>query len=389
MKNEYPAVSDQRSAISRSPLVADGWLPMTASQVNPTSSLQHPASSTTLALTAGDPCGIGPEVILKALAARAIPPHVRLIVIGDHTVFASTAKRLRRPLPAWRVLPAREALSATLSEGFTFLDCGHPQVFRPGSSSMEAGKASLAYLSQAVALWRARRLHAMVTAPVTKWAVALTHPAFVGQTEYFASAMRVRDVAMMFVSEPLRVVLLTRHLPLQHVAHAITRPLIRTTLRLTSRILRERFHIRRPRLALCGLNPHAGEASQCGHEEARIMTPLLRALRKEGLICEGPFAADGFFAQMLHPAQGSQPTGRGSREYDAVVCAYHDQGLIPFKMVARDRGCQLTVGLPIIRTSPDHGTALDIAGRGAAHPGSMIYALQLAARLARGASAFR
>jgi 4-hydroxythreonine-4-phosphate dehydrogenase len=195
--------------------------------------------------------------------------------------------------------------------------------------------------------------------------------------------MGAREVAMLFVSQRLRVVLLTRHLPLRRVPLALTPRLIRSTLRLTARALQTQFRIPRPRLAVCGLNPHAGEAGQCGEEEVTRMTPILRALRAGRILCDGPFAADGFFAQQLHPARSN---GAPRTRYDAIVCAYHDQGLIPFKMVARDAGCQLTIGLPIIRTSPDHGTALDIAGRGIAHPGSMIYALQLAAQLGRRSS---
>ena len=150
----------------------------------------------------------------------------------------------------------------------------------------------------------------------------------------------------------------------------INRPLLLTTLRLTHQALRTSFGIAHPRLALCGVNPHAGEEARCGEEERTFMRPVLRTLRRQGVMCDGPFAADGFFA------------GSAAR-YDAIVCAYHDQGLIPFKMTARDQGCQLSVGLPIVRTSPDHGSALDIAGQGVAHPGSMRYAIELVARLTR------
>ena len=248
-----------------------------------------------------------------------------------------------------------------------FLDCAHSATFMPGRSSREAGAASLIYVDHALALWRAKRLRALVTAPVTKWAIARSQPSFVGQTEYLAGAMGAREVVMLFVSDRLRVALLTRHVPLARVSRSISRQTLQSALRLTAGALATHFKIRRPTLALCGLNPHAGEAGRCGTEERTVMAPVLRALRREGLRCEGPFAADGFFA--------------GTPRYDAVVCPYHDQGLIPFKMLARDRGCQLSVGLPTIRTSPDHGSALDIAGRGMANPGSMIYALRLAAKL--------
>ncbi len=302
-----------------------------------------------IAITAGDPCGIGPEVVLKALAdvPRA---GARLIVIGDRRVFEQTARRLRMRFPSWE-----------------FVDVGHRQTFVPGRPSRAAGAASLAYLDAAMALWRANQIQGLVTAPVTKWAIARAVPGFVGQTEYLARAMDRRSVLMMFVSDRLRVALLTRHVPLRRVARAITPRLVEAAVRLAAEALRTQFHIPHPRLVLCGLNPHAGEGSPMS-EERRIMQPVLRKLRRAGIACDGPFAADGLFAQPLR--------------YDAVVCAYHDQGLIPFKMAARDRGCQLSIGLPIIRTSPGHGSALDIAGRGIANPGSMIYALRLAAKLA-------
>lgn len=311
-------------------------------------------SSLPIAVTAGDPCGIGPEVILKALRhARWRHP---LLVIGDHAVFERTARRLGIRLP-WRA-----------SRSITFLDCGHRRAFAPGRSSAAAGRASLDYVDAALGLWRAGRARALVTGPVTKWAAARSHPGFVGQTEYLARALGVRDVVMFFVSDRLRIALLTRHLPLGRVPSSVTRALLSTSLRLTARSLTTQFHIPRPVLAVCGLNPHAGEGTP-GSEERRVIEPVLRALRHSGIRCDGPFAADGFFASA------------SSRRYDAVICAYHDQGLIPFKLLARDRGCQMSVGLPLVRTSPDHGSALDIAGRGCADPGSMRYALRLAARL--------
>jgi len=320
-----------------------------------------------LALTAGDPCGIGPEVILEALPAVPSRARMRLVVIGDLAVFAHAAKRLRRGLPSWRVSRVQDL--ASLGAGpLTFLDCGHACRFIPGRPSQAAGRASLAYLDLALALWRRQRLHALVTGPVTKWAIRRVRPAFLGQTEYLAQAMGVREVVMLFVSERWRVALLTRHIPLRRVPQRLDRRLLRSALRLTADALTREFQIPHPTLAVCGLNPHAGEGSSASEEHA-VIRPVLRALRRQGVACDGPFAADGLFAS------------RQADGYDAIVCAYHDQGLIPFKMASRDRGCQLSVGLPVVRTSPDHGSALDIAGRGIANPGSMRYALALAIEL--------
>ena len=329
-----------------------------------------------IAITAGDPCGIGPEVILKTLRGLPSGLRVRVGVIGDLTVFERLARRLCMPLPAWQVRSPTDRHPWT--SRLTFLDCRHRGRLLPGRASAAAGRASLDYLKCAVELWRAGRMSALVTGPVTKWAIADVLPSFVGQTEYLAGATDAREVVMLFVSDRLRVALLTRHLPLRQVASTVTPRLLRTMVELTANTLVSDFRIRRPRLAVCGLNPHAGEES-VSSEERTLMRPALAALRRRGIRCEGPFAADGFFAR-LRQGFGGQAA---APSYDAVICPYHDQGLIPFKMLARDRGCQLSAGLPLLRTSPDHGSALDIAGRGIANPGSMRYALALAITLAR------
>ncbi len=313
-----------------------------------------------LAVTIGDPCGIGPEVVLKALRARPMLAR-RSLVIGDRAVLARHRLGRRRWGCAGR--------GGVAGPGPWLLDLEHRATFIPGRSSAAAGAASLAYLDTALALCVSGVCGGLVTAPVTKWAIDRVHPGFSGQTEYLAQAVGADPVAMAFVSDALRIVLLTRHLPLRQVPQAVDAAAIVSTVRLMEAALRRDFRIRRPRFAVCGLNPHAGECGLFGEEERRVLLPALRVLRHRGIRCEGPFAADGFFAD---------PSG-----YDAVVCWYHDQGLIPFKMAARDAGAQLTVGLPFPRTSPDHGSALDVAGRDRAHPGSMIYAMDLAARLAR------
>ena len=322
----------------------------------------------TLAVTLGDPCGIGPEVLLKSLSG---PGASRLVVIGDLAVVTATARRHRLRVPRWSVLDQPEALrrlSASTGRGrrLIFVDLPSSTRFLPGHSRVASGAAALAYLDCAIALWRAGRLHGLVTGPVTKWAMQRRAPAFIGQTEYLADAMKVRRVVMMFMSARLNVALLTRHIPLRQVGAKVSGPLLEDSVRLVDHLFRRRLGRRRPRLALCGLNPHAGERGLCGTEEQRLLAPV-RRLRRSGISIDGPLAADGLF-----PAAG---------RYDAVICWYHDQGLIPFKLLARDIGCQLSVGLPIVRTSPDHGSALDIAGRGVADPGSMRYALRLAASL--------
>lgn len=319
-----------------------------------------------LAVTAGDPCGIGPEVLLKALTDPLRLRRTGLVILGDHRVFVQTARRLRLSMPSWRFVGPRDDLTAS-GDPVLFLDLAQSGSFIPGRPSAAAGRAALTYLETAVSLWRRGVIRGLVTAPVTKWAIQRVQHSFIGQTEYLAEAMGATDVAMMFVSRRLTVVLLTRHVPLRHVAYRVNRALIRRTLELTEATLRESFRVPRPRVAVCGLNPHAGEGGLFGSEERRLLLPVVGRLRARGMRIEGPLAADGLFAS--------------GRRFDAVVCWYHDQALIPFKLLARDEGCQFSAGLPMVRTSPDHGSALDIAGRGIAHPGSMRYALRLAARL--------
>jgi 4-hydroxythreonine-4-phosphate dehydrogenase len=319
----------------------------------------------TVGISAGDPTGIGPEVVLRAL--RRTPPGARVVVIGDRRVFAETARRLGRPGAGWRVIGPGDAWPAGARR--LLLHVGRRRRFVPGRPSPAAGAASLAYLRHAVRLARAGALQALVTAPVTKWAIERSGTPFRGQTDYLARALRARRVATMFVAPRLRLVLLTRHLPVRRVAAAVTARTARQTLAVALEGLQRHFGLRRPRIAVCGLNPHAGEGGLFGREEHTVLRPAMAALRRRGVRWIGPVPADGFFAR---PAAA-----------DAVVCWYHDQGLIPFKMLARGRGCQVTLGLPVVRTSPDHGSAHGIAGRGRADPGSMRYALALAVRLAR------
>ncbi len=318
-------------------------------------------------ITAGDPSGIGPEVIVKALARSrsgggARPAGATLIVVGDRPVFSQTAKAARQSFPSW----------------VRFLDLGHRDRFVPGRSTPAAGRASLRYLETAMSLMRSGQAQALVTGPLTKRSVEPWAKGFQGQTEWLAHACGASRVVMTFVAGRLRVALVTRHQGLRAVMRSMRPEELRETITVLAEGLRRSFGIARPRLAVCGVNPHAGEGGLFGEEEQRVMCPVLRALQRNGLRVEGPFAADGFFPGFVRRLQ-SAPSA--AAPYDAVVCWYHDQGLIPFKLVARDSGCQVSLGLPIIRTAPDHGSALDIAGRGVADPGSMRAAIALAVEL--------
>ena len=316
----------------------------------------------TLAVTMGDPGGIGPEIILKALAQPALRRQARWLLIGEAAWFEQTRRRLRLPRAALH------ASSITLIDG-------------PGQAARWAGRhrpcaasgrAAYAYLVRAVGLVGQGRADGLVTAPIAKVAFASAGLPASGHTELLARLTRTRHVAMLLSGPRLRVLLATRHLPLRRVPDALRSRDLLADIRLLHAVLRAGFGCRHPRIAVAGLNPHAGEAGTLGHEEQRLITPVIRrAPRLLGPRITGPWAADAIFYEAYR--------GR----YDAVVCMYHDQGAVPLKMVARDEGVNVTLGLPFVRTSPDHGTGFDIAGTGRANPGSMIAAMQLAIRLVR------
>lgn len=325
------------------------------------------ASVPTLAITAGDPAGIGPEITIKALKNIAdCTAGLKIRIFGDRKTFkfgpdATDADVFHR----WPVLMRADWRDCDAP--VAFVDFAHQKSFTPGHSDANCGAASLAYLQEAVEGYRSGHLQAWVTAPVTKNSIQQVDSRFVGHTEFFANALGIPRVVMLFIADDMRVAILTRHLAINDVSKAITPDLLDDTIRMIAAGLKQHFRIETPKIAVCGLNPHAGENGAFGREEIEVFDPVLKKLRQEGIQCDGPLPADGYFA--------------GSMRHDAVLCAYHDQGLVPFKMHARDNGCQMTLGLPLIRTSPDHGSALDIAGKGIADSGAMEYALMTAIRL--------
>jgi len=290
----------------------------------------------TLALTVGDPCGIGPEIVLKAIRDPRVIEVCRPVIYGPHTPDELA------PFPAGRI-------------------------------NADAARAAADAITRAVADARAGRIAGMVTAPINKAAFAAAGLPWRGHTDMLAELCGVSQVAMMFWSERLRVVLATVHIPLAEVPRALTRGRLLEILRLTARSL-PAFGVPSPTLAVTGLNPHAGEDGLLGSEESDVISPAIAAARAEGLRVSGPFPADTLFVR----------AARG--EFDAVIAAYHDQGLIPVKLIAFGRSVNVTLGLPIIRTSVDHGTAFDIARKGVADEGSLVEAILLAARLAAGRS---
>jgi 4-hydroxythreonine-4-phosphate dehydrogenase len=309
-----------------------------------------------LALSVGDPAGIGPEIVLKALASPDRPE-------GEWLVYGPMTSLLDRA--------ARFGLRPPQELGARVVDVACDEVVELGRVSAAAGRAAAAAVLRAARDVLAERAQALVTAPLNKESLrAAGHP-WPGHTEMLAELANARDVAMLFVGGGLRVALLTIHRPLRAVAEAISSEEVCRVVRLLDREL-PRFGTVSRRIGLCGLNPHAGEGGLFGDEEQRVMAPAVTALRSAGIDVSGPYPADSLFVR----AQ------RG--EFDAVVAAFHDQGLIPVKLASFGRAVNVTIGLPFVRTSVDHGTGFDIAARGVADPGSLLEAMKLALQLAQG-----
>jgi 4-hydroxythreonine-4-phosphate dehydrogenase len=315
----------------------------------------------------GDPTGIGPEVTLRALAGRASRRAFDPILVGDAGVYADTAAALgmRLRLTPWEAGAALPRVAIAVRE---VASLPRPQR-RPGRPNRAGGRAAYDAILAAVELVQSGAADALVTAPICKANLAAAGASVTGHTELLAERAGGAAVRMMMVGARLRVVLASTHVALRRVPDLLTIDGILETIAIAHTTLRERFGIARPRLVVAGLNPHAGEAGLFGDEEARIIAPAVRAAQRRRIRVDGPLAADSLFA---FAADG---------RYDAVVCMYHDQGLAPFKLLHFADGVNFTAGLPFVRTSPDHGTAHDIAGRACADPRSMAAALQLAARL--------
>ncbi len=334
-------------------------------------------ASLPLAVTQGEPSGIGPEITLKAWLSRyerGVPP---FLVIGDPAFFEATAAALGWSVPVEAASAAKAV--AVFGRALPVLPLATKVSAAPGRPDQRAAAATIESIDTAVALTREGRTGAVVTNPIAKhvlYAAGFRHP---GHTEYLAALSAgpgepPPHPVMMLWSESLAVVPVTVHMPLKSVASALTTDLIVRTARIVARDLRERFGLARPRLAIAGLNPHAGENATLGTEDRDVVAPAVSQLQAEGLAVTGPWPADTLFHAGARSA------------YDAALAMYHDQALVPIKTIAFDDAVNVTLGLPFVRTSPDHGTAFDIAGKGVARPDSLIAALRLAARLAGNAS---
>ncbi len=323
--------------------------------------------------TIGDSNGIGLEVWVKALDALRGHPllqEVELALIAHPRTAAEYARACRLPL---------RVSGSWLRIGTLRVECIPCSTYAPirwGYADPAAAQQAWEALDRALEIVQHKQAEAIVTLPITKRALSSLGWRYPGQTEYLARPYRTATPIMCFVSDRLRVALVTTHVPLRRVSAVVTPEGVGTFVRRLHASLELDFGLQQPRLALLGLNPHAGEGGILGKEEEQ-WHPVLEALRQEGYLIEGPWAADAYFGRQRW------------QDYDATIALYHDQGLIPFKMVAQGRGVNVTLGLPFVRTSPEHGSAYDIAGRGIADPSSMQRALLLAAELAARRSACR
>ncbi len=311
-----------------------------------------------IAITMGDPVGVGPEVVLKALS-KIPSSEANFLIIGSLAVLEKAGSSLRLS----SVLHRKNVLIDDLDNFPSRLYC-------PGRPSHRTGKASFQYLKRALWWWRMRMFHGLVTAPVSKEMINLAGVSFSGHTEFLARATGTKGAAMLFLSPFFRVLFMTTHLPLRRVHRKIKKELVVNKVLLAAGAV-NRIINRPPSIAVCGLNPHAGEGGWMGEEEKKEISPAIRALKKRGVKVEGPFPADSLFFRALR------------EELDLVVAMYHDQGAIPVKLLAFKEGVNVTLGLPFCRTSPIHGTGFDRAGKGNASSQSMEEAIRTAIRLSK------
>ena len=327
-----------------------------------------------IGITMGDPSGIGPEIIIRAMSMYDMKAFCRPVVLGDRNVLSSAIST--SPFEDCRKMEVRvlsgpgEAEARTGIIDLISLSELEADTFIPGRPSLAGGKAMVRYILRAVEMARHGEIDAMVTCPISKILMQEAGYKFEGHTQLISHCTDSNEYVMMLAGERLRVVLVTIHCGLREVPHMLTSEMIQKTIRVTSKAFERDFGMKNPRLAVAALNPHAGESCLFGSEERDIIIPAVEWAARKGFHVEGPFPADTLFYRAA------------SGEYDAVVCMYHDQGLIPLKLLHFSDAVNVTLGLPIIRTSVDHGTAYDIAGTGKADPSSLFAAIRMAAAMA-------
>ncbi len=324
-----------------------------------------------IGITMGDPCGIGPEIILKALKSPSIRRIANYVIIGNKGVFDRTARSLKMPVTyqtishLTKIDDLKHPISLLPVSGF------NSNIMKQKSATAEGGEVSVQCVIKGINLAMCGHIDALVTAPICKEAIHLAGYGYPGHTEMLHIFSGAKRVVMIMVGGKLRVAFATTHIALKEVPQSITVEDVLGTIAITDSGLRQYFGLKMPRVAVCGLNPHAGEECLFGDEERRVIIPAIEKAKKKGIQCEGPVSADTVFYKALKGV------------YDAVIAIYHDQGAIPLKLHAFETGVNITLGIPFVRTSPDHGTAYDIAGKGVANPRSMMEAIKMAVKMSR------
>lgn len=320
-------------------------------------------------ISMGDIAGIGPEVTLKALADKKISQLANFVIIGNAKALDKTARLCKIKLRIKKI-DSIEKLDFCGNRSVNVLDVASTSRLVFGKANSSYGHLAMQCIEKALHLLKTKDVDALITAPVNKYAISKAGFDFCGHTEYLARATKTKNFAMMLIGGPLKVVLATRHIAIEKVARELKTQDLSRTLSLTAKALKRYFSNSNPKIAVCALNPHSGESGLMGDQEKRVIQPAIAKVRHSGKFI-GPLPADTVFHLAL------------KGEFDAVVAMYHDQGLIPLKMIAFNQGVNLTLGLNFVRTSPDHGTAYEIAGKNKADPGSMIEAIKLAVKLAK------
>jgi len=323
-----------------------------------------------IGITMGDPTGIGAEIIIKALSASQLYRRCRPVVFGDAAILEREQLLLKSGISINIINEIKQAVFSCGTLDIFSLSNLDPDTVAHGHPDRKTGKAMGSYIVRAVSMALQGELDAIVTGPINKKSLQEGGYPYPGHTEMLAHLTNTRDVVMMLAGEKLRVVLVTIHCAVKQVPRLITTDSIVKTILITAAGLQGYFAIPAPRIAVAALNPHAGEGGLFGSEEQKIIIPAINQAQKQGVNATGPYPPDTLF---YHAARG---------KFDAVVCMYHDQGLIPLKLLHFADGVNITLGLPIIRTSVDHGTAYDIAGKGIADPSSLVSAITTAASMA-------
>ena len=323
----------------------------------------------TIGISCGDINGIGLEVILKALAVKKVGQAFKIIVYGSTKVVAYHKNIITQENILFHSI---QTASEALPDRINIINCWPDNVnITLGKPTDLSGKCAFQALERAVKDLKAETIDALVTAPINKKAMQMADFPFIGHTEYITSEFKAKDSLMLMVSDMLRVGVVTNHLPLREVAAAVTKEKVLRKILILAETLRIDFNIPKPTIAVLGLNPHASDEGAIGDEDEKIVRPAIDEAKEKGVLAFGPYPADGFFGSGQY------------HKFDGILAMYHDQGLVPFKALSFGAGVNYAAGLEVVRTSPDHGTAYDIAGKGEADESSLIKALYLAADIVR------